>query len=119
MKIINRNDCSEFVAQDKAMVRELVSPRNSSIKNQSIAEVRIPSGESVLEHFHEKTEEVYYILSGRGQMHLEGETETVGSGDAIIILPGQRHKIANHCKEDLVMLVVCSPSYTDDDQILL
>ncbi len=119
MKIINRKDCSEFVAQDEAMVRELVSPRKSSIKNQSIAEVRIPSGESVLEHFHKATEEVYYILSGRGQMHLEGETETVGSGDAIFIRPGQRHKIANHCKEDLVMLVVCSPSYTDDDQILL
>ncbi len=52
-------------------------------------------------------------------MYLEGETETVGSGDVIIILPGQRHKIANHCKEDLVMLVVCSPSYKDVDQILL
>jgi mannose-6-phosphate isomerase-like protein (cupin superfamily) len=119
MRIINRNDCPEFVAQDKAIVRELVSPRKSAIKNQSIAEVRIPSGESVLEHFHEKTEEVYYILSGQGQMYLEGETETVGSGDVIIILPGQRHKIANHNKEDLVMLVVCSPGYTDEDQILL
>jgi mannose-6-phosphate isomerase-like protein (cupin superfamily) len=119
MKIINRNNCPEFIAQDKAMVRELVSPRNSSIKSQSIAEVRIPSGESVLEHFHEKTEEVYYILSGRGQMYVDGETETVGSGDAIIILPGQRHKIANNCEEDLVMLVVCSPSYSDEDQILV
>ena len=119
MKIINRNDCVEFVAQEKAIVRELVSPGNSSIKNQSIAEVRIRSGESVLDHFHQKTEEVCYILSGRGQMYLESETETVGPGDAIIILPGQRHKITSHSQEDLVMLVVCSPSYTDDDQILL
>ena len=119
MKIINRKDCSEFVAQDKAIVRELVSPRNSSIKNQSIAEVRILSGKSVLEHVHKTTEEVYYILSGRGQMYLENDTEKVGPGDAIIILPGQRHKISNHTKEDLVMLVICSPSYTDEDQILL
>jgi mannose-6-phosphate isomerase-like protein (cupin superfamily) len=119
MKIINRKNCSEFVAQDKAIVRELVSPRKSLIKNQSIAEVRIPSGESVLEHFHKATEEVYYILSGQGEMYLESEAETVGPGDAVIILPGQRHKIANHCKEDLVMLVVCSPGYTDEDQILV
>ena len=50
MEIINRSSCKEFVAQDKAVVRELVSPRNSSLKNQSIAEVIIPIGITILEH---------------------------------------------------------------------
>ena len=83
-----------------------------------MAEVRIPSGQSTIKHFHKKTEEVYYILSGRGQLYLEDESQAVAPGDVIIILPRQQHKIVNKCKQDLVMLVACSPAYTDEDQIL-
>ena len=118
MEIINRSSCKEFVAQDKAVVRELVSPRNSSLKNQSIAEVTIPVGRAVREHYHKKTEEVYSIISGKGEMSLDGETEIVGKGDSIVILPEQRHKMTCIGDEDLVMFVTCSPSYTDEDQII-
>lgn len=119
MEIINRNSCKEFVAQDEAVVRELVSPRNSSLKNQSIAEVTIPVGTTVREHYHKKTEEVYYLISGKGEMSLDGETKIVGEGDSIVILPEQKHKMKCIGDEDLVMVVTCSPSYTDEDQIII
>ena len=119
MEIINRRSCKEFVAQDEAVVRELVSPRNSSLKNQSIAEVIIPIGMTIREHYHKKTEEVYYIISGKGEMYIDGETEIVGKGDSIVILPEQKHKITSIGDEDLIMFVTCSPSYTDEDQIII
>ena len=119
MEIINKNKCSEFIAQDNAIVREIVSPRNSTAKNQSLAEVKLPPGVSVLEHYHKVVEEIYYIIKGKGQMYIESEIKDVKKGDAIIILPGQRHKISNQFSNELVMLVTCSPGYTDEDQILV
>jgi mannose-6-phosphate isomerase-like protein (cupin superfamily) len=119
MEIIHRRRSKEFVAQDEAVVRELVSPRNSSLKNQSIAEVTIPIGRTIREHYHKKIEEVYSIMSGMGEMSIDGETEIVGKGDSIVILPEQRHKMTCIGDEDLVMFVTCSPSHTDDDQIII
>jgi len=119
MEIINIKNCSEFIAQDQAIVREIVSPRNSSVKNQSFAEITIPPGSSVLEHYHIKTEELYFVISGEGQMFIEGEFRTIGKGDAVVILPGQRHKVSNNGKIDFVMFVTCAPAYQDEDQIII
>ncbi len=119
VEVIDRQHCPEFKVQDKAIVREIVSPRNTSAENQSLAEITIPPGESIFEHYHVKTEEVYYLLEGRGEMHIDGEVQEVRAGQAVVILPGQRHKITNIGETDLVMLVTCAPAYTDEDQILV
>ena len=46
----------------------------------------IPPGEQLLLHHHEP-EETYYILSGRGQIEIDGRTTTVGPGYAVYIPP--------------------------------
>ena len=119
MEIINIKECHKFVAQDNAIVREIISHRNSSIKNISLAEVTIPPGTSVFEHYHIKTEELYYIIAGEGQMFIEGKDRIVKVGDAVVILPRQRHKIKNQGETDLVILVMCVPGYEDEDQIIV
>jgi len=119
MEIIKIKNCPKFIAQDQAIVREIVSPRNSSVKNQSMAKVTIPHGSSILEHYHIKTEELYYVISGEGQMVIEGEFRTIGKGDAVVISPGQRHKVSNNGKIDLVMLVTCAPAYQNEDQVIV
>ena len=118
MEIIRKSDCSKFISQDKAIVKEIVSPRNSVIKNQSLAEVTIRPGHSILEHYHVKSEELFYILQGEGLISVEGETCSVSEGDVVAVLPGMIHKVKNDGKTDLIMLVACSPSYCDDDQVL-
>ena len=118
MEIIKLQDCSKFTAQDKAIVQEIVSHRNSSVKNQSLAKVTIEPGNTILEHYHRKTEELYHIIEGEGTMVIEDEKQIVGVGETIVILPGQKHKISNHGNTDLVMLVMCAPGYEDDDQII-
>jgi mannose-6-phosphate isomerase-like protein (cupin superfamily) len=119
VEVIDIASCTEFQAQDGASAREILSPRNSSIKNQSLAEVRIKPGQSVQEHYHIETEEIYRIFQGRGEMQIEDETRSVGAGQAVAILPGQRHKIRNVGETDLVMLVCCAPAYRDEDQVLV
>ncbi len=93
MDVIQRNDTIPFTPADGSQIRELLAYRNSSIRNQSLAEATLMPGRSTQEHYHPKAEEIYYILTGQGRMRLESEERLVGPGDAIAIPTGLRHKI--------------------------
>src|SRR6266480_361582 len=101
MDVKNLNDVPAFITKDGSEIRELLAHRNSAIRNQSLAEARLPVGASTQEHYHPKAEEIYYITHGTGRMRIEGETCDVNSGDAIAIPPGQRHKLWNTGTETL------------------
>jgi mannose-6-phosphate isomerase-like protein (cupin superfamily) len=56
--------------------------------------------------YHEQTEdEIYYVLSGRGQMTLDGKTVDVGPGTAILTRVGSSHGLKQVGTEDLVILI--------------
>lgn len=115
MDIINRNRVKAFVTKDSSIIREILAPRNSAIKRQSLAEATVKRGKATAEHTHPETEEIYYILRGRGRMRIEGEERAVGPGDGIAIPAGKKHKIWNTGKGDLVFLCGCVPAYRDED----
>lgn len=55
---------------------------------------------------HEQHEdEIYYVLSGRGQMTLDGKTVDVTPGTAILTRPGSSHSLKQTGNEDLVVLI--------------
>ncbi|MCG8607974.1 cupin domain-containing protein [bacterium] len=118
MEVIDKACCTEFTAQDGAIAHEILSPRNSSPRNQSLAEIRIEPGQSILEHYHIETE-IYFILAGRGEMQIKGEVRNVGTDQVVAIPQGQRHQIRNTGETDLVMLVSCAPAYLNEDQVLI
>ena len=119
MDIINRSDCNPFVTKDGSIVRELLAHRNSSIRNQSLAEATVPPGVLTQLHFHPSTEEIYYILSGSGRMEIDGQNRSVGPGDAIAIPPGKPHRIHNNTSIDLIFLCCCAPGYEHSDTVLI
>ena len=118
MHIKNLDHVPSFITKDGSEIRELLAHRNSSIRNQSLAEARLPAGASTQEHYHPKTEEIYYITHGTGRIRIEGELREVSPGDAIAIPPGQKHKIWNTGSETLRLLCCCAPSYEDSDTII-
>jgi len=118
MEIRNLNDAPAFTTKDGSEIRELLAHRNSAIRNQSLAEARLPVGGSTQEHYHARAEEIYYIMHGRGRMRIEGEVREVGPGDAIAILPGKRHKLWNTGPEPLRLLCCCAPAYEHEDTIM-
>ena len=119
MEVVNRNGVEPFSTEDSSQIREILSPANSSIKNQSLAEARLAPSRSTDEHFHPKAEEIYYVLEGRGSIKIEDEVREVGPGDGIAILPGKRHRIWNIGGSDLVFLCCCSPAYSHDDTVIV
>jgi mannose-6-phosphate isomerase-like protein (cupin superfamily) len=118
MDIRNLANVPAFTTKDGSEIRELLAYRNSSIRAQSLAEARLPVGGSTQEHYHIKTEEIYYITHGQGRMRLENETREVKPGDAIAIPPGLKHKIWNTGYETLRLLCCCAPCYEDADTVI-
>src|SRR5207249_9472084 len=118
MDLKNLDAVPAFTTKDGSEIRELLAHRNSLIRNQSLAEARLPVGGSTLEHFHLKTEEIYYITAGAGRMRIEDETRDVRPGDAIAIPPGKRHKIWNTGRETLKLLCCCAPPYEHNDTVI-
>jgi len=107
-----------FITKDGSEIRELLAHRNSAIHNQSLAEARVPVGASTQEHYHAKTEEIYFITAGSGRIRIEGELSDVKVGDAIAIPPGKKHKLWNTGQEILSLLCCCAPAYEHSDTII-
>ena len=118
MEIVNLDQTETFQTKDGSEIRELLAHRNSAIRNQSLAEARIPVGGATMEHYHPRAEEIYYITHGTGRMKLGQEERDVRPGDAIAIPPGQAHKLWNIGDEPLRLLCCCAPGYEHDDTVL-
>ena len=118
MEIKNLAEVPAFITKDGSEIRELLAHRNSAIRNQSLAEARLPAGGSTQEHYHLKTEEIYYLTRGMGRIRIEGEEREVRAGDAIAIPPGKRHKLWNTGDEVLRLLCCCAPAYEHEDTVL-
>jgi len=118
MDIKNLNEAPSFITKDGSEIRELLAHRNSVIRHQSLTEARVPVGASTQEHYHAKTEEIYYITHGAGRIRIAGETRDVKPGDAIAIPPGSKHKLWNTGNEPLRLMCCCAPAYEHDDTII-
>ena len=119
MDVVNLDAAPPFVTKDGSEIRELLAHRNSIIRNQSLAEARLQPGQATEEHYHAKTEEIYYITQGTGRLRVGEEIREVRAGDAIAIPPGQRHKLWNTGTESLRLLCCCAPAYSHADTDLL
>jgi mannose-6-phosphate isomerase-like protein (cupin superfamily) len=119
MDVLNIDRVKAFITKDGSEIRELLAHRNSAIRNQTLAEARLSLGMSTTPHRHKKTEEIYYILEGRGSMQVDKETQSVGPGDAIAIPPGSLHQIINTGTILLKFLCCCAPGYEHEDTELV
>jgi mannose-6-phosphate isomerase-like protein (cupin superfamily) len=113
MEIRNREHQTPFTTKDGSTIRSLLDLSNAPVVRQSLAEASLPAGTETERHYHKLSEELYYVISGRGIMEIDGETREVTSGDAILIPPGAWHRI--HATVALCFLCCCAPPYSHVD----
>lgn len=116
MHMLNIETQVPFTTKDGSTIRSILDRTNAPVRNQSLAEARVPAGLTTQRHYHRASEEFYFILSGSGKMELDSTERPVGPGDAIVIPPGAWHSITAH--SDLRFLCCCSPPYSHDDTFL-
>ena len=115
-------DCEEIVALDGTVLREVLNPLHTDDEihlDYSIAHAIVRTGESSMPHRFFEASEVYYILSGKGRMHIDNESEEVGPGDTVYIPPKGVQYIENIGPEDLVFLCIVYPSWHPEAEELI
>jgi mannose-6-phosphate isomerase-like protein (cupin superfamily) len=56
-------------------------------------------------HHEQKEDEVYYVLSGQGELTLDGERHLIGPGTALLTRTGSTHSLKQVGTEDLVIII--------------
>ena len=84
----------------------------------SIAHAQVLVNEKSTPHRLLRSSEAYYIISGRGMMHIGNEHAEVHEGQLVFIPPGMVQWIQNTGSEDLTFLAICDPFWTEEDEII-
>ena len=108
--------CAEFIAGDGTQLRELLHPDKQRLElGYSLAHATVQIGQTSVPHSL-TTSEVYYILSGRGEMHIDDEKQLVEAGDAVYIPPNAKQFIHNSGTEPLVFICIVDPAWRKEDE---
>jgi quercetin dioxygenase-like cupin family protein len=102
-------DATPFVTKDGSTIREY---HHTAL--QSLAEATLEPGAATRRHYHRRSEEIYLLVEGGGDLEVDGETRRVEAGDAVVIAPGSWHELTAH-REGARLLCCCVPPYADDD----
>jgi mannose-6-phosphate isomerase-like protein (cupin superfamily) len=112
MWVKNLYDCNEIVANDLCRLRELLHPEHDGLKiGYSLAHARIEPGARTIRHHLQGASEVYYLLEGRGTMHIDNEDREVTAGDAILIPAGAVQYLVNTGEEPIEFLAIVEPAW--------
>ncbi len=120
IKIYHYKECEPYRTKDGSIIRELVHPvKNDNYGQQSLAEATVDPGKETVLHSHERSEEIYHITGGCGDIVLGDTIQAIHPGDSILIPAGTAHRVKNTGSEPLVFLCCCSPPYRHEDTKLL
>jgi oxalate decarboxylase/phosphoglucose isomerase-like protein (cupin superfamily) len=96
---------------DWGVIKPLVSADNTEDPDVSLMHVVLLPGQGHERHNHPDSDEILYILSGRGeQMVDDSQTFPVSAGQAVWIPKGQFHSTVNTGWEPLTLLAVYAPA---------
>jgi mannose-6-phosphate isomerase-like protein (cupin superfamily) len=114
VEVRSREQAEPFTTKDGSTIRVLLDARLGGALNQSLAEASLEPGQATQRHYHARSEELYVLLEGEGDMEVDGERSRVGPGEAILIPPGAWHQIRAG-EAPLRFLCCCAPPYSDED----
>ena len=116
MLIQKLNNCQEFIAGDETILRELLHPDKQAIDlRYSLAHAILPVGATSIAHSL-TTSEVYYILSGVGEMSIDDEIRHIEPGDAVYIPPNAKQFLRNSGDEPIIFICIVDPAWRKEDE---
>jgi mannose-6-phosphate isomerase-like protein (cupin superfamily) len=115
VEVRSREVAEPFTTKDGSTIRVLLDAALGGTAHQSLAEAWLEPGQATERHYHARTEEIYVVLDGEGEMEVDSDQRRVGPGDAILIPPGAWHQIRAEGAAPLRFLCCCAPPYADDD----
>lgn len=110
MKIVNLLD---------AMKRTPVDPAVGIAVVPGVAEPGVSLGLAVVEksirpHYQKVSDEIYYVLKGRGRLTVNGVARELAEGDSVAIPKGQVHGFENTGEEPCLILFASGPKFVPE-----
>lgn len=86
------------------------------LKKENLAVIRetMPPGTTERLHYHKKSLQFFFIISGEAKIEVEGKNILLLSGEGITIEPGLIHCIKNPGNSELEFLVISQPESHND-----
>jgi len=119
MIIKSLRNIAGFKAGDASFLKELLHPAKEPLGiRYSLAHGVVSPGQKTLPH-RLKSAEVYYVVEGRGLMHVGDDLAEVAEGDAVYIPPGAVQFIENTGAGRLSFLCIVDPAWRAEDEKIL
>ena len=80
----------------------------------SVIEERVPAGSAEVMHYHQISQQFFYILEGQGTMIFKDRSVTLRMGEGLEIAPGMAHQFTNLSQSDVRFLVISVPKSQGD-----
>jgi hypothetical protein len=84
----------------------------------SVALFTLAPGRGTPASYNKVSEESFLIVSGRGEVKLDGKVSAVSAGGTVIVKPGVRHTITAAPGETLLFYAVSVPAFSLEDFVL-
>jgi mannose-6-phosphate isomerase-like protein (cupin superfamily) len=80
----------------------------------SVIQERVPAGSGEIKHFHSKARQYFFILKGVATLEFSDSSVTFHAGQGVHLAPEIPHCFVNTSDEDVLFLVISSPSTAGD-----
>jgi len=110
MEIINRKN-AKIINDVCGKIEEMYSSTNLSLSIATITGKSEP-------HKHEKMEEFYFILKGKGTIYIDDESKEIGEADLIPIPKNKFHHIETEDDKPIELFVITHPKFDPSDVIM-
>jgi len=117
-KDFNRKTKKPFTARDGAKVYELDSAEDRERRGIGFAAGFLEPYKKAVKHYHEISDEIYYVVSGNGTIQLNEDKKNVQKGSLIYVPKKTLHGLSNSEDRNLEILCVSFPEYKEEDFLI-
>ena len=80
----------------------------------SVVQERVPPGMGEVKHFHTWARQFFYMLQGVAAIEFDHQTVIFQAGQGVPVEPGVAHRFVNQSSEEVVFLVISTPTTIGD-----
>lgn len=97
-------------------IKHLAAPWTMGTKNLWMGISQLDPNSRSNRHSHPHQEEIFFVLSGEGQITVAGEEFDVTEGSCVYVSVGEEHQLINSLSDEVLrVLSVTSPSFSRED----
>ena len=79
----------------------------------------ISPNKSITPHYHNKGDELYFIITGNGVMRIDDYEFEVSSGDFFNVPAKAVHQLSNTSGDDMLAVFACDPKHLKGDRFVV